>query len=621
MSRICQSCSLSYHSARPHLVSLIIDWAHLQSLTSTLHKLTHLCHSWTDLKVASFSTLVDVCLSARPSWISFLPEETQVYIQRYCTSGFQSLLRYLSFVGSPAWVILNKSPFVLHLPLCLHDQYRDRRSAPLKTRWSSPPTSSPLSGGISHSRSIPENSAGSLQGQRSTTQPFSIYSGSGPVTINPWISQTPRDCLGEKVSTGVWEVTGYESKPTHVCHRWPPPSSSLSPLVLSNSSSSPLVLPSSSSLVPPSSSLSPLVPSSSALPERPQVPLGLLIDNEGMVWSRAPEPAPRQRPPASAPRQRPPVPAPRQSPPVPAPRQRPPVPAPRQRPPVPAPRQRPPVPAPRQRLPVPAPCQRPPEPAPPECPPEGKFPKNFFLGGPYNLCLVGQAQSQGHGAPWPTWKNKGQVSCSAMASRVPGSAMDTGLPGPAIGPGTGTALEATCPVSKSLRPPGRPPPLPGVTITARVAPSGRGGVMSRICQSCSLSYHSARPHLVSLIIDWAHLQSLTSTLHKLTHLCHSWTDLKVASFSTLVDVCLSARPSWISFLPEETQVYIQRYCTSGFQSLLRYLSYVGSPSWVIVNKSPFDLHLPLCLHDQYRDKYIIWVKIIDFSLMPKKLAY
>ncbi len=125
-----------------------------------------------------------------------------------------------------------------------------------------------------------------------------------------------------------------------------PSSSSSSPLVPSSSSSSPLVLPSSSSLVPPSSS--PLVPSSSALTERPQVPLGLLVDYEGMVWSRAPEPAPRQRPPVPAPRQRPPVPAPRQRPPVPAPRLRPPVPAPRLRPPVPAPRQHPPVVAPRK---------------------------------------------------------------------------------------------------------------------------------------------------------------------------------------------------------------------------------------------------------------------------------
>ncbi len=141
-----------------------------------------------------------------------------------------------------------------------------------------------------------------------------------------------------------------------------PSSSSSSPLVLSSSSSSPLVLPSSSSLVPPSSF--PLVPSSSALTERPQVPLGLLVDYEGMVWSRAPEPAPRQRPPVPAPLQRPPVPAPRQRPPVPAPHQRPPVPAPRLRPPVPAPRLRPPVPAPRLRPPVPAPRQHPPVVAP-----------------------------------------------------------------------------------------------------------------------------------------------------------------------------------------------------------------------------------------------------------------
>ncbi len=99
-------------------------------------------------------------------------------------------------------------------------------------------------------------------------------------------------------------------------------------------------------------------------PTEAHVPLGLLVAYEGMRWSSAQVPAPRQRPPAPAPRQRPPVPAPKQRPPVPAPRQRPPVPAPRQRPPVPAPRQHPPVPAPRQRPPVLAPRQCPPVPAP-----------------------------------------------------------------------------------------------------------------------------------------------------------------------------------------------------------------------------------------------------------------
>ncbi len=64
-----------------------------------------------------------------------------------------------------------------------------------------------------------------------------------------------------------------------------------------------LAPPSSSSslLVLPSPSSSPLVPASSALPERPQVPLGLLVVFEGMVWSPDPEPAPSQRPPVPAP--------------------------------------------------------------------------------------------------------------------------------------------------------------------------------------------------------------------------------------------------------------------------------------------------------------------------------
>ncbi len=41
---------------------------HLQSLTTTIQKLTHLTHSSAGLKVASYSMLVDAYLSARPSW-------------------------------------------------------------------------------------------------------------------------------------------------------------------------------------------------------------------------------------------------------------------------------------------------------------------------------------------------------------------------------------------------------------------------------------------------------------------------------------------------------------------------------------------------------------------------
>ncbi len=87
-----------------------------------------------------------------------------------------------------------------------------------------------------------------------------------------------------------------------------------------------------------------------------------------------------------------------------------------------------------------------------------------------------------------------------------------------------------------------------------------------------------------------HLQSLTTTIHKLTHLSHSPAGLKFAWLTTLVDVRLSVRPSWNSSPPVETQVYLQWYCTSCFQCTLHYLSYVGSPAWVTLNKLPFDSH-------------------------------
>ncbi len=80
----------------------------------------------------------------------------------------------------------------------------------------------PLAGGISPSWSSPVNSAGSPRCRSSTTQQSSIC-GSGQITSALWISQTPQDCVGERGSTGVWEVTGPESKPAHECLRWPRP--------------------------------------------------------------------------------------------------------------------------------------------------------------------------------------------------------------------------------------------------------------------------------------------------------------------------------------------------------------------------------------------------------------
>ncbi len=113
--------------------------------------------------------------------------------------------------------------------------------------------------------------------------------------------------------------------------------------------------------------------------------------------------------------------------------------------------------------------------------------------------------------------------------------------------------------------------------------------LSRIFLSCSLPNHCARPHLVSLIIDWAHLQSLTSVTRRLV--LRSQGCMNAALYT---GHCLP----WIWSPPEETQVYVQCDYTSGFQSLLCYISYVGSPAWVILNKPPFDQHLPLCLLDQ-----------------------
>ncbi len=88
-------------------------------------------------------------------------------------------------------------------------------------RWSSQPVPSPLAGGISPSWSSPENSAGSPRCRSSTTRQSSICFGSGQITSALWIFQTPQDCVGERGSTGVWEVTCPESKPAHECLRWP----------------------------------------------------------------------------------------------------------------------------------------------------------------------------------------------------------------------------------------------------------------------------------------------------------------------------------------------------------------------------------------------------------------
>ncbi len=66
---------------------------------------------------------------------------------------------------------------------------------------------------------------------------------------------------------------------------------------------------------------------------------------------------------------------------------------------------------------------------------------------------------------------------SAVAARAPRSAVAARASRSAMAPGTGAALEASCPVPCPcpVRPPERPPPLPSRCYTARDAPIERGG--------------------------------------------------------------------------------------------------------------------------------------------------
>ncbi len=197
-------------------------------------------------------------------------------------------------------------------------------------------------------------------------------------------------------------------------------------------------------------------------------------------------------------------------------------------------------------------------------------------------------------APWSA--KAATVPGSAMASRVPGSTMASRVPGPAMGHRPGGHLSGLQ-VPEASRA-STPPPRCYYYGASRAFREGE--VMSQICLSCSLSNHSARPHLVSLIIDWAHLQSLTSTLHKLTHLCYSSAGLKVArlhgcsSLHWSMSACLPVYPGSGPCL-RKRKFTNSWYCSSCFQNILRCHCYVGSPALVIVNKLPFDLHPPVCL--------------------------
>ncbi len=189
-------------------LTYLISWINLldlQSLTATLHKLTHLSHSSAGLKVSRLQGSLHWSMSAylpvRPGTRPCLWKRKFTYSDTVHPASRAFFAISLMLEALPELYWINYLLTCIYLSVSLTSIVTEDQ--PLKTRWSSPPTSSPLSGGISHSRSIPENSAGSLQGQKSTMRQSSSCFDSGQITIALWISQTPQECVGERVSTGV----------------------------------------------------------------------------------------------------------------------------------------------------------------------------------------------------------------------------------------------------------------------------------------------------------------------------------------------------------------------------------------------------------------------------------
>ncbi len=257
-----------------------------------------------------------------------------------------------------------------------------------------------------------------------------------------------------------------------------PPSSPMSPLVPSSSPMPPLV--------PSSSPMPPLVPSSSPMP--PLAPSSSPMPRLGRSGSPSPPLAPSslalpERPQESA------------------------------------------LPERFRELALP---ERPTEHAPSDCPAEGNFPKKNFWGGPVTSAWVAGRRAKATELPDPPEKIRARSPVPPWSPELPDPPRPPQSPDPPWPPESpdppwSTTLEATCPVSKSLRPPGRPPPLPGVTITARVAPSGRG----RLCHG---SAYPAPFPITAHALTWFHssliehtcnhlpspfISSLTSVTHRL----------------------------------------------------------------------------------------------------------
>ncbi len=362
-------------------------------------------------------------------------------------------------------------------------------------QWSSPPASLPLAGGNSHLWNTPPNSAGSRRDQDSTMRQSSSCFDSRQITITPWISQTPRDCVGERGSTGVWEVSGPESKLALWCLRWSRPAHlclrGLFPVRrFPSAAESPRF---------PSAAESPRFPSATESPRFPSAPETLRCQSapETLRCQSAPETLRCQSAPETLRCQS----------------------APEMlrcpsvlqcrllasvlqcrllasvlqcrllasvlqcllRPALQSPcRLRPALQSPcRFRPALQSPCRFRPALQSPSCRlrPEhllGNFPKKIWGGGLPAMASHAPRSvlaSRVPGSTMASW-----VPGSTRATQAPRSAMASRVPWPAMAPRTGAALEASCPVLSPcpVRPAERPPPLPVGWCTVRDAPFGRG---------------------------------------------------------------------------------------------------------------------------------------------------
>ncbi len=106
-----------------------------------------------------------------------------------------------------------------------------------------------------------------------------------------------------------------------------------------------------------------------------------------------------------------------------------------------------------------------------------------------------------------------------MAARIPSPAMDARAPCSTAGPGTGAALEASCPVSMSLEASRAPTPPPHWMLYSAGCACWEGGCEDLMSELC--------PHVLCFPSSCAHIWSVSCSLlvlliiSQVPGVCHS----------------------------------------------------------------------------------------------------